>query len=84
MTGDVCDIGDDGGELSPDDGELSPDDGELSPDDGDGLLDEVEVGEEPETGVMSQRSNPEPVSELTKLVRPAPSAELISQVLEVR
>ena len=72
MTGDVCDIGDDDGELSPDDG------------DGGELLDEVEVGEEPETGVMSQRSNPEPVSELTKLVRPAPSAELISQVLEVR
>lgn len=66
------DIGEDGGELASDDGE------------GDGLLDEGGVDEEPETGVISQRSEPEPVSELTKLVTPNPAAELTSQVLELR
>ena len=72
VTGDVSDMGDDDGELSPDDG------------DGGGLLDEEEAEEDPETGVICQRSKPEPVSELTKLVRPDPTAELISQVLELR
>lgn len=72
VAGDVPDIGDDDGELPSDDG------------DGGGLLDEEEVEEEPETGVICQRSKPEPVSELTKLVRPDPTAELVSQVLELR
>lgn len=66
------DMGEDGGELASDDGER------------DGLLDEGEVEEEPETGVISQRSEPDPVSELTKLVIPYPAAELLSQVLELR
>ena len=73
--GDVPDIGDDCGELSPDG------DGELSEDVDRG----VEEGEdEAETDVMSQRSNPDPVSELTKLVRPQPVAALLSHPLEVR
>ena len=72
VTGDVCDIGDVDGELVPDDG------------DGVGLLGEEEVEEEPETGVICQRSKPDPVSELTKLVTPDPVAELVSQVLELR
>jgi len=33
---------------------------------------------------MSQCSAPEPVSELTKLVMPAPTAELTAQVLALR
>lgn len=70
VTGDVSDVGDG--------------DGELFPDDGAGLLDDNGVEEEAETGVISQRSKPEPVSELTKLARPAPTAEFIAQVLELR
>lgn len=73
VTGDALDIGDGDGELFPDDG-----------DGGGGLLDDNGVEEEPETGVISQRSKPDPVSELTKLVRPAPTAEFIAQVLELR
>lgn len=77
VTGDFSDIGDGDGELSPDD---------LPPDDVDGLPEDVgeEEEEEPETGVISQRSKPDPVSELTKLVGPQPPAELTSHVLELR
>ncbi len=74
--GDVPDIGDDCGELSPDG------DGELSEDVNEEGVEEAE--DEAETDVMTQRSNPDPVSELTKLVRPQPVAELVSHPLEVR
>ena len=50
-------------------------------DDGEGDDDE---GDEEDSGVMSQCSAPDPVSEATKLVMPAPTAELLPQVLALR
>ena len=41
-------------------------------------------GDEEDSGVMSQCSAPDPVSEATKLVMPAPTAELLPQVLALR
>lgn len=41
-------------------------------------------GDEEDNGVMSQCSAPDPVSEATKLVMPAPTAELSPQVLALR
>ena len=86
LSFDIPDIGDDSGELSSDDsGELSEDlneeeDGEEDGEEGE----EGEDGGESETDVMSQRSNPDPVSEAIKLVRPQPVAALVSHPLELR
>ena len=38
----------------------------------------------PETGVINQRSNPEPESEVAKSVSPEPTAELTPQALDWR
>lgn len=46
--------------------------------------DSGDAGAEPETGVINQRSNPEPVSEPVNSVRPDPTAELTPQVLAWR
>ena len=58
--------------------------GEVNAVDSSDVGDSGEAGDEEDKGVMSQCSAPEPVSELTKLVTPAPTAELIAQVLALR